>query len=173
MTLPEQKNDGLPDIEAAKIAWEMESKVDKSFIRELFYGQWKSSLTCDSCGWASVKYESFFELALHLPAGNTGRSNLDQCIQNCLKPEIVPYTCPKCNRMRDCRKKFDIVKLPMILTVQLVRFYNHSDGLLRKKQNFIDFELSKMDFGKYATACDGKLNRYSHVRNSSNIFFST
>lgn len=63
----------------------MEMKVDKSFFRELFYGQWKSSLTCKTCGWASVKYESFFELALPLPGGHTGKFTLEECIENFLK----------------------------------------------------------------------------------------
>jgi hypothetical protein len=33
-----------------------------------------------------------------------------------------------------------------------------NDGLCRKKQNFVDFDLRDVDFGKYVTACDGKLN---------------
>ena len=156
VTLPEQKNDGLPEAEAARAAWEIEKKADKSFIRELFYGQWRSSLSCRMCDWKSVKYESFFELALPLPAGSSGRFSLHQCIETFLKPEVVTYTCPKCKKARDCDKKFDIVKLPTILTVQLVRFYN--DGLWRKKQNYIDFELQGMDFGQYVEACGGKLN---------------
>ena len=156
VSLPEQKNDGVPEIEAAEGAWELEKRADKSFIRELFYGQWRSSLTCKTCAWASVKYESFFELALQLPSGN--RFTLDECIQKYLQPEIVSYTCPRCRRERDCIKKFDIVKLPKILTIQFVRFFN--DGLWRKKQNFIDFGLTGVDFGQYVTACDGKLNRY-------------
>ena len=42
--LPEQKNEGVPDLQAAEIAWNMEKRVDKSFIRETFYGQWRSVL---------------------------------------------------------------------------------------------------------------------------------
>lgn len=164
MKLPEQKNEGLLETVAANNAWEMEKLADKSFIRELFYGQWRSSLSCRSCNWVSVKYESFFELALPLPAGNSGRFTLHQCIKTFLKPEVVTYTCPKCGKARDCDKKFDIVKLPKILTIQLVRFYN--DGLWRKKQNFIDFELREMNFGQYVEACGGSLNKY----NTFNLF---
>ena len=144
MTLPEQKNEGITDKVAALKAWDMENRADRSYIRELFYGQWRSSLTCQTCGWASVKYESFFELALPLPEGHSGRFSLQQCVETFLKPEMVTYTCPRCKSGRECRKKFDIVKLPKILTVQLVRFYN--DGLWRKKQNFIDFDLRVINF---------------------------
>ena len=44
-SLPEQKNEGIPEIRAAEAAWEMEKRVDKSFIRETFYGQWRSVLS--------------------------------------------------------------------------------------------------------------------------------
>ena len=164
MTLPEQKNEGLSDEDAAKAAWELEKKADKSFIRELFYGQWRSTLQCRTCSWASVKYESFFELTLQLPHGNLSRFSLNECIENYLKPESVTYTCPQCKKERDFAKKFDIVKLPQILTVQFVRFYN--DGLSRKKQNFVDFGLNDVDFGRYVTACSGKQNRH----HSYNLF---
>ena len=93
--LPEQKNEGVPDSQAANCAWEMEKRVDKSFIREMFYGQWRSILRCPDCNWTSIKYEVFFELVLQLPDGN-GRCTLNQCIESFLKPEKVDYKCPKC-----------------------------------------------------------------------------
>ena len=43
--LPEQKNDGVPDYKAAERAWNAEKLIDKSFIRETFYGQWRSVLS--------------------------------------------------------------------------------------------------------------------------------
>ena len=42
--LPEQNNDNIPEMEAAKRAWEMEQKADRSFIRQTFYGQQRSTL---------------------------------------------------------------------------------------------------------------------------------
>ena len=68
--LPEQNNDNVPEIEASKRAWDMEMKADKSFIRQTFYGQQRSTLRCPHCDWVSVTYESFFELPLKLPNGN-------------------------------------------------------------------------------------------------------
>lgn len=93
--LPEQKNEGIPDFQAAKNAWDMEKRVDKSFIRETFYGQWRSILRCPDCSWTSIKYEVFFELVLQLPNGN-GRCTLNECIESFLRPEKVDYKCPKC-----------------------------------------------------------------------------
>jgi len=158
LKLPEQKNEGVPEIIAAQRAWELERKVDRSFIRDTFYGQWRSVLTCQSCTWESVKYEPFFELCLQLPPGN-GRCTLRQCIEGFLEPEEVDYKCPRCERNRLMTKKFEIVKLPPIIIIQLVRFYN--DGLSRKRQNVVDFEINDLDLGVYARACgDGQLNQH-------------
>ena len=42
--LPEQNNNNIPEMEAAKHAWDMEQKADRSFIRQTFYGQQRSTL---------------------------------------------------------------------------------------------------------------------------------
>ena len=39
--LPEQKNEGVPEVEAAEKAWETDKTVGKSFFKEIFYGQWR------------------------------------------------------------------------------------------------------------------------------------
>ena len=39
--LPEQNNENINELEAAKRAWNMEKKADESFIRQTFYGQQK------------------------------------------------------------------------------------------------------------------------------------
>ena len=36
--LPEQKNEGVPEVEAAEKAWETDKTVGKSFFKEIFYG---------------------------------------------------------------------------------------------------------------------------------------
>ena len=57
---------------------------------------------------------------------------------------------------------FEIVKLPLIIIVQFKRFLN--DGFSRKMQNYVDFELTDLDLGQYATACNGKLNSYKRYQ---------
>ena len=39
--LPEQKNEGVPEVEAAEKAWKTDKTVGKSFFKEIFYGQWR------------------------------------------------------------------------------------------------------------------------------------
>jgi len=139
----------------------MEKQVDKSFIRETFYGQWRSVLRCPACNWSSIKYEVFFELVLQLPDGNE-RCTLRQCIESFLKPENVDYKCPKCKATRSMEKCFQIVRLPLILIVQFKRFMKH--GFTQKKQNYVDFELNDLNLGTYAKVCDGQLNRYKNYQ---------
>lgn len=116
-------------------------------------------MSCPHCNWVSVTYESFFELPLKLPAGNK-RCSLKQLIETYLSEDQVPYKCPTCKKERQCVKQFEIVKLPLILTVSLGRFYN--DGFSRKKQNMVDFDLTNVNLGGYATGCSGQLNRYDN-----------
>lgn len=56
-------------------------------------------------------------------------------------------------------KQFEIVRLPLILTIQFKRFMK--DGFTQKKQNYVDFELKNLNLGKYAKVCNGQLNRYN------------
>ena len=93
-------------------------------------------------------------------------------IETYLSIDYVPYKCPRCKVERQCEKQFEIVKLPLILTISLGRFYN--DGLSRKKQNFVDFEMYDVNLGQYTTGCNGQLNRYKdyHLYGISNHFGS-
>ncbi len=158
--LPEVDFDKVDEITGAMKALELDKLADKSFIRETFYGQRKSSLQCLTCGYESPKYESFFELALTLPEGN-GKCSLKELIANELKPEKVEWTCPKCKRT-NAHKKIDIVKFPLILTIHLKRF--KQEAIWTKKQNYVDFELNSLDLGQFARACGGRLNRYREYR---------
>ena len=52
----------------------------------------------------------------------------------------------------------DIERLPKFIIIQFVRFYN--DGLSRKRQNLVDFDLRDWNLGDYVTGCGGALNKY-------------
>ena len=158
VTLPELEYDKMNESEGADMALQQDRLVDKSFIRETFYGQRKSSLQCLRCGYESPKYEAFHELILQLPPGN-GKCTMRQLLNNELAPETVDYSCPKCKRDGQAHKKFEIIRLPLILTIQLKRFYQDDHGNWGKKQNFVDFDLS-LDVGSYVRACGGRKNNY-------------
>jgi ubiquitin carboxyl-terminal hydrolase 8 len=167
--LPEVDFDKMNEFEGSEKAWNLDKQADKSFIRETFYGQRKSSLQCQSCGYESPKYEAFFELALTLPSGN-GKCSVRDLIANELRTEKVDWKCPKCKRVGNAHKKIDIVKFPLILTIHLKRFYH--DDIWRKKQNYVDFDLNNLNLGQFAGACGGRKNRYKeyHLFGVTNHF---
>ena len=60
-------SDGRPDEELADIWWGNHLKRELSLIVALFSGQYKSTLTCKTCGYESSRFEPFAYLQVPLP----------------------------------------------------------------------------------------------------------
>ncbi|XP_072379109.1 ubiquitin carboxyl-terminal hydrolase 32-like isoform X1 [Diabrotica undecimpunctata] len=60
-------SNGRPDEIVAEEAWEQHLSRDHSIITDLFYGQLKSKVTCQTCGHESVRFDIFNVLSLPLP----------------------------------------------------------------------------------------------------------
>ncbi|XP_025837544.1 ubiquitin carboxyl-terminal hydrolase 32 isoform X2 [Agrilus planipennis] len=60
-------SDGRPDAIVADEAWQQHLARDHSIITDLFYGQLKSKVTCQTCGNESVRFDAFNLLSLPLP----------------------------------------------------------------------------------------------------------
>ncbi|XP_056633766.1 ubiquitin carboxyl-terminal hydrolase 32 isoform X1 [Diorhabda sublineata] len=60
-------SNGRPDEIVAEEAWEQHLSRDHSIITDLFYGQLKSKVTCQTCGHESVRFDVFNVLSLPLP----------------------------------------------------------------------------------------------------------
>jgi ubiquitin carboxyl-terminal hydrolase 8 len=119
--LPERNFQG--DLSGAQAAWEFAKKADRSFIIDTFYGQWVSTLTCQTCGWQSAKYDPFMELTIQLPTDSNHRVSFHEGMMDLLKKDRVEYNCELCKRQTWCTKQLQIVKFPLILSVHFVRFY--------------------------------------------------
>ncbi|XP_026740853.1 ubiquitin carboxyl-terminal hydrolase 32-like isoform X3 [Trichoplusia ni] len=57
----------LPDQVVAAEAWEQHCSRNASIMTELFYGQLKSKVVCDTCASESVRFDAFNMLSLPLP----------------------------------------------------------------------------------------------------------
>ncbi|CAG9103742.1 unnamed protein product [Plutella xylostella] len=66
-TLIGQEQEKKKDQIAATTAWEQHTARNKSIVTELFYGQLKSKVRCDTCGHESVRFDAFNMLSLPLP----------------------------------------------------------------------------------------------------------
>jgi len=145
---PEQNFKSSADTSAAATHWRNYLERNQSIIVQLFCGQTRSICSCLSCPWESVTYRDFNNLTLPLPE-SSGRVTLRDCFECYLREEILnDATCDSCKK-KGIRKKTEIVKLPPLLIIHLSRFYQ--DGIsTRKKQNFVNFELSNVNLGHYA-----------------------
>ena len=61
---------GSDEMQAAR-AWRSHVKRNKSIIVDLFHGQLRSAVRCNSCGHASRTYDPFMYLSLPLDGGGT------------------------------------------------------------------------------------------------------
>ncbi|XP_052751885.1 ubiquitin carboxyl-terminal hydrolase 32 [Galleria mellonella] len=64
---PHRDSDGRPDQEVAAEAWASHTARNQSIMTDLFYGQLKSKVRCDTCGHESVRFDAFNMLSLPLP----------------------------------------------------------------------------------------------------------
>ncbi|CAH1110200.1 unnamed protein product [Psylliodes chrysocephalus] len=60
-------SNGRPDEIVAEEGWQQHLSRDHSIITDLFYGQLKSKVTCQTCGHESVRFDIFNVLSLPLP----------------------------------------------------------------------------------------------------------
>lgn len=65
--LAHHDSDGRPDQVVAAEAWEQHTARNRSIMTDLFYGQLKSKVRCDTCARESVRFDAFNMLSLPLP----------------------------------------------------------------------------------------------------------
>jgi hypothetical protein len=60
-------DESIPDKVVSQDFWEAMTNREQSKITELFYGQYKSKVSCVECGGSSVKADAFASLSLDIP----------------------------------------------------------------------------------------------------------
>ncbi|EIW65966.1 hypothetical protein TREMEDRAFT_11865, partial [Tremella mesenterica DSM 1558] len=106
----------------------------RSLISDQYEGIMEYVTTCE-CGYQSRRPSTFRELELSLKS----KSTLDEHIKTFLRPELLngqnQYSCPICKRLRDATRKTELVKLPPVLQITLMRFIFDYKTESRKKSN--------------------------------------
>jgi len=112
-----------------------------SIVKDLYEGTMIDYCKCDNCGNETQRTDTFLDLSLSLkPFGSTAcYDGLETSIQEYLKAEHLDgenkVFCERCAAKHAAQKGFRISKLPLLLTVQLMRFDYDLETLRRVKLN--------------------------------------
>ena len=86
----ERRRETLPLVKISKIEWERYKHNHKSFIVELFQGQFVSSLRCSVCGQTSTTCNAFMNLSVEISLPHSPQGlKLLQCIEAFVKEEVL------------------------------------------------------------------------------------
>ncbi|XP_075222573.1 ubiquitin carboxyl-terminal hydrolase 8-like isoform X2 [Lycorma delicatula] len=174
---PSPKGDLLGAVEeTGEKAWGEFRKNNNSIVLNLFYGQQKSTVKCDSCGKQSVTFEPFSNLSLLLPS-DKDICTLNECLELYLKVEnITGWNCPDCKVPRSATKKVDITKLPPVLVIHFKRFTSNdclrfsSNSWCWKKQTFVNFPLENLNMRNYSVKGSEQRNESYNLYAVSNHY---
>lgn len=115
---------------------------------------------CLGCNYKSNTYEDTSALSLDIPQtqggfGKPKSTNFEQCLNNFCKVEVLKgqnkYSCGKCNRKCEAKKRFTIEKSPRVLLIHLKRFTNFGT----KIKDFIKYPKSFSLRGLMSSTVDG------------------
>ncbi|XP_055330860.1 ubiquitin carboxyl-terminal hydrolase 2-like isoform X2 [Paramacrobiotus metropolitanus] len=149
----------LPDAQKASESWKRYLKRDNSKIVDLFVGQLKSSLICESCNYCSVTYDPFWDLSLPIP-GSRSRStyasppstSIDECFKLFVREETLDGdespTCCHCKTKQRCRKFFTIQRFPKYLVIHLKRF--SQERFRAKLSTMVEYPVDGLDLSNFA-----------------------
>ena len=105
----------------------------RDFIPKHFCGTLKYTVTCDVCKNESTRLESFYELRLQIETGH----NIESCIRDYFRSEYFrdgnKYMCDVCKTKQNAVRRTNIVTLPEVLNLQLMRFVYDMQTFQKKK----------------------------------------
>ncbi|XP_076169965.1 ubiquitin carboxyl-terminal hydrolase 8 isoform X1 [Ptiloglossa arizonensis] len=161
-----KKNCKAPlEMTVAEEAWDKAMASQRSIISDLFFGQLRSTITCNYCKQSSTTYETFNSLTTSLPHSN--RCTLSDCILRFVTGQkVVGWKCPKCQSAREAMKKFDFVKLAPVIVIHLNRFAE-SGGWLEKRNTAVDFPLTGFNLKPYLVMDTNNTPTISNIRSYS------
>jgi ubiquitin carboxyl-terminal hydrolase 8 len=151
------KISGNPENQKDKIAIQCYSMLktiyskEYSEIMDMFYGIYVSEIkTLDDQVQHAIKPESYFILDLPILEPNFLASNLYDCFNIYVKPEILEgenaWFNEKTGKKEDIKKQLSFWSFPKILVITLKRF--SPDGQ-QKLNSLIDFPLENLDLSNY------------------------
>ncbi|XP_056401298.1 ubiquitin carboxyl-terminal hydrolase 21 isoform X2 [Hyla sarda] len=170
--------DSLSDDERANQMWKRYLEREDSKVVDLFVGQLKSCLKCQSCGYRSPTFEVFCDLSLPIPKKgfSGGKVSLLDCFslftkEEELNSENAPI-CDRCRQRTKSTKKLTIQRFPRILVLHLNRF-STTRFSIKKCSVFVDFPLHRLNLKEFASEKAGSpvYNLYALCNHSGSVHY--
>ncbi|XP_066464852.1 ubiquitin carboxyl-terminal hydrolase 21 [Eleutherodactylus coqui] len=170
--------DSLSDDERANQMWKRYLEREDSKVVDLFVGQLKSCLKCQSCGHRSPTFEVFCDLSLPIPKKgfSGGKVSLLDCFslftkEEELNSENAPI-CDRCRQKTKSTKKLTIQRFPRILVLHLNRF-STTRFSIKKCSVVVDFPLHKLNLKEFASEKAGSpvYNLYALCNHSGSVHY--
>lgn len=173
-----EPQDSLNDDERANLMWKRYLEREDSKVVDLFVGQLKSCLKCQSCGYRSPTFEVFCDLSLPIPKkGFTGgKVSLYDCFslftkEEELNSENAPI-CDRCRQKTKSTKKLTIQRFPRILVLHLNRF-STTRFSIKKSLVSVEFPVHRLNLKDFASEKAGSpvYNLYALCNHSGSVYY--
>ena len=111
-------------------------------ISSLFEGKQRYVTTCSACGWQSARDVPYHKLEVNIQ----GRGSVSECVAGYLAPEELSgenrYHCEACAAKVDASRSIELLDLPPVLNLQLLRYiYNRTTLQKQKLKTRVRLEL--------------------------------
>mmetsp|Transcript_9553 Transcript_9553/g.14118 ORF Transcript_9553/g.14118 Transcript_9553/m.14118 type:complete len:389 (-) Transcript_9553:3559-4725(-) len=137
----------LEQLDQYKVRFEKGRALFKLY-HDLFQGEMKTSIRCNTCEYESLRAETFLDLSLEIEINSSLRS----CLSNCCGSEMMKgqnkFFCEQCQSRQEACRISKLGKLPSILIVHCKRFQYYR-GEFRKHYGRVTFTEQMRFGGKY------------------------
>ncbi len=141
-------------------AWRDFTNEDNSVIKNHFFGQWRSTLTCKKCFSEKNRFEPFNFCSISPTSGDLKGCILDQSKAE----ELKGVECDHCNEKTDHSKSLELWKWPKILLIHFKRWLCFD--IPEKNNTLVKFPVDNFrlrdKFSKYTVMYDlyGVINHF-------------
>ena len=140
----EEKKEDETDIEASKRWWEYNLLRDNSIIVDLFYGQFKNTISCNICDKQSVIFDNY--MCIGLPIKDNNAIGIFYIINN------------KTNKLRIRQISFELNELVKDIYEKIDLKKKYLGILVRKDNNYLTYLKEDCDLYQLVCQCINNIN---------------
>ena len=176
ITIPQALMDSDEDIYHRKYLEHLKSRYEKDFsyfVMNLYY-YIINVVECSHCGNQSIEVSPNDVLCLPLPGDwqkRGGREiDLDECLNEMFKVEMIDYKCEKCGNQKDNRLDKKILTKPKTIIIKLKRYAQIGSDII-KVGNMINYP-AELNIDQYHCGQDlGTYKLYGVINHIGNMNF--